>query len=97
MLKVTIWVCKDDDSSSQVYSSWIFVTLSRGNVTLHVAIGPFVKMTFESRPSCGKNGPFVGLDHKIGPFVGIGPVVGIGLFGGTGPVVSLTYMVKKLP
>ena len=35
-----------------------------------------------------KVGPVVG---KIGPFVVIGPVVGIGLFGGTGPVVSLTY------
>ena len=40
----------------------------------------------------GKIGPFVGLDYEIGPFVGIGPVVGIGLFGGTGPVVSLTYI-----
>ena len=29
---------------------------------------------------------------KIGPFVGIGPLVGIGLFGRTGPVVSLTYI-----
>ena len=28
--------------------------------------------------------------------MGIGPVVGIGLFGGTGPVVSLTYIVKLL-
>ena len=34
----------------------------------------------------GKNGTFVGLDYKIGP------VVGIGLFGGTGPVLSLTYL-----
>ena len=40
----------------------------------------------------GKIGPFVGLDFEIGPFVGIGPVVGIGLFGGTRPVVSLTYV-----
>ena len=40
----------------------------------------------------GKIGPFVGLDYEMGPFVGIGPVVGIGLFGGTGPVVSLTYI-----
>ena len=40
----------------------------------------------------GNIGPFVGLDYEIGPFVGIGPVVGIGLFGGTGPVVSLTYI-----
>ena len=43
----------------------------------------------------GKIGAFVGLDYEIGQFVGIGPVVGIGLFGGTGPVVSLTYMLKK--
>ena len=90
MLKVTIWVCNDDDSSPQVYSSWIFITLPRGNVTLQIAIGPFVNMTFESRPSCGKIGPFVGLEYEIGQFVGIGPVVGIGQFGGTGPVVSLT-------
>ena len=34
----------------------------------------------------------MGLDYEIGPFVGIGPFVEIGLFGGTGPVVSLTYM-----
>ena len=93
MHKVTIWVCNDADSSSQVYSSWISITLPRGNVTLHIAIGPFVNMTFESRPSCGKTmiGPFVGLDYENVPFVGIGPVVGIGLFGGTDPVVSLTY------
>ena len=94
MLKVAIWIFHDDDSWSQVYRSLIFFTLTRGNVTLHIAIGPFVKMTFESRPSCGKIGLFVGLDYEIGPFVGIGPVVGIGLFGGTGPFVSLTYMRK---
>ena len=94
MLKVTIWVCNDDDSSPQVYSSWIFITLPRGNVTPHVAIGPFVNMTFIMKvgPVVGKIGPFVGLDYEIGPFVGIGPVVGIGLFGGTGPVVSLKYI-----
>ena len=40
----------------------------------------------------GKIGPFVGLNYEIGPFVGIGPVVGIGLFGETGPVVSLTHI-----
>ena len=34
--------------------------------------------------------------EKIVPFVGIGPVVGIGLFGGTGPVVSLTYIFQVL-
>ena len=40
----------------------------------------------------GKIGPFVGLDYEIGQFVGISPVVGIGLLGGTGLVVSLTYI-----
>ena len=84
-------MCNEDDSSSQVYRSLI-ITLTRGNVTLHIAIGPFVNMTFESRSGCGKIGPFVGLDYEIGPFVGIDPVVGIGLFGGTGLVVSLTYI-----
>ena len=99
MLKVTIWVCNEDDSSSQVYRSLIFITLTRGNVTLHDAIGPFVNMTFESRPSCGENWPIqvVGLNFEIGPFVGIGPVVGIGLFGGTGLVVSLTHIWRNLP
>ena len=97
MLKVTIWVCNDDDSSSQVYSSWIFNTLPRGNVTLQIAIGPFVNMTFKVGPVVGKIGPFVGLDYEIGTFVGIGPVVGIGLFGGTGPVVSLTYLSNIYP
>ena len=32
----------------------------------------------------------MGKDNEMGPAVRIGPVVGIGLFGGTGPVVSLT-------
>ena len=90
MLKVAIWIFYDDDSSSQVYRSLIFVSLTRGNVTLHIAIGQFVKMTFESRPTCEKIGLFVGLDYEIDPFVGIGPVVGICLFGGTDPFVSLT-------
>ena len=36
----------------------------------------------------GKIGPFVGKDETIGPVVRIGPFVGFGLFGGTGPVVS---------
>ena len=40
----------------------------------------------------GKIGPFVGKDETIGQVVRIGPFVGIGLFGGTGPVVSLTYI-----
>ena len=52
-----------------------------------VAIGPFVRMTLRSRPSCG---PFVGIGDEIGLVVGIGSVVGIGLFVGTGLVVSLT-------
>ena len=63
------------------------------NVTLNIAFGSFMEMTFESRPSCGKIGPFVGKDETIGPVVRIGPFVGIGQFGGTGPVVSLTYMI----
>ena len=40
-----------------------------------------------------KIGPFVGNDETIGPVVRIGPFVGISLFGGTGPVVSLTYII----
>ena len=52
-----------------------------------------MEMTFESRPSCGKIRPIVGKDKEIGPVVIIGPVVGIGLFGGTGPVVSLAYLI----
>ena len=43
----------------------------RGNVTLHIATGPFVKMTFESRPSLGRIEPFVGLYYEIGPLVEI--------------------------
>ena len=39
----------------------------------------------------GKISPFVGKDEEIGPVVRIDPVGGIGLFRGTGPVVSLTY------
>ena len=54
---------------------------------LNIAFGLFVEMTFESRSSC----PFVGKDETIGPVVRIGPFVGIGIFGRTGPVVSLTY------
>ena len=54
-------VCNDDDSSSQVYSSLIFITLPQGNVTLHVAIGPIVNLTFESRPSCGKKWHICGI------------------------------------
>ena len=66
--------------------------MTRGNVTQNIAIGPFVEMTFESRPSCAKNQPFVRKDTEFSPVVRIGPVVGIGLIGGTGPVVSLTYI-----
>ena len=36
-------------------------------------------------------GLFVGMTYHFRPVYGIGPVVGIGLFGGPGPVVSLTY------
>ena len=66
-----------------------FIVLTRGNVTLNIAIGPFVRMTLQSRPSCGENRPVF---DEIGLVVGIGPDVGIGLFGGTGLVVSLTYI-----
>ena len=44
----------------------------------------------------GKIGPFVGKDETIDPVVRIGPFVGIGLFGGTGPVVSLTNIIELL-
>ena len=44
----------------------------------------------------GKIGPFVGKDETIGPVVRIDPFVGIGLFGGTGPVVSLTHVLHAL-
>ena len=40
----------------------------------------------------GKFGPFVGIGDEIGLVVGIDQVVGIGLFGGTGLVVSLTHL-----
>ena len=66
-----------------------FVVLTRGNVTLNIAIGSLVRMTLQSRPSCGENRPVC---DQIGLVVGIGPVVAIGLFGGTGLVVSLTYI-----
>ena len=65
------------------------------NVRLNIAIGPFVEMTFESRPSCGKIVQFVGMDYEIGLVVEIGLVMGIGMFGGIGPVVSLTYIHHK--
>ena len=42
----------------------------------------------------GKIGLFVGIGDEISLVVGIGPVVGIGLFGGTGLVVSLTYLLN---
>ena len=44
----------------------------------------------------GKIGPFVGKDETIGPVVVIGPFVGTDIFGGTGPVVSLTNMISYL-
>ena len=70
-----------------LHFDFIFVVLTRGNVTLNIVIGPFVRMTF--------HGPFVGIGDVIGLVVGIGPVVGIGL------VVSLTifchrYLTMKL-
>ena len=37
----------------------------------------------------------MGIGDEIDLVVGIGPVVGIGLFGGTGLVVSLTYLQEK--
>ena len=40
----------------------------------------------------GNIGPFVGIGGEIDLVVEIGPVVGISLFGGTGLVVSLTYI-----
>ena len=73
-----------------VFQLTLRVTLTWENVTPNIEFGLFVEMTFESRSSCGKIGPFVGKDETIGPVVRIGPFVGIGLFGGTGPVVSLT-------
>ena len=75
-----------------LHFNFIFVVLTRGNVTLNIVMGPFVRMTLQRRHSCGESGPFVGIGDVIGLFVGIGPVVGIGLFGGTGLVVSLTYI-----
>ena len=39
---------------------FIFVVLTRGNVTLNIAIGPFVRMTLQSRPICGENRPICG-------------------------------------
>ena len=36
------------------------IEAGKRNATLHIAIGPFVKMTFESRPSCGENWPICG-------------------------------------
>ena len=37
------------------YMFTLFVILTWENVTLPIAIGPFVEMTFESWPSLGKN------------------------------------------
>ena len=40
---------------------FIFVALTRGNVTLNIAIGQFVRMTLQSRPTCGENRPVCGI------------------------------------
>ena len=66
-------------SASRVwlYFNCIFAVLTWENVTLNIAIGPFVRMTLRSRPSCGEIGPFVGISDEIGLVVGIGPVVEI--------------------
>ena len=40
-----------------LHFDFIFVVLMRGNVTLNIAIGPFVRMKLQSRPSCGENRP----------------------------------------
>ena len=37
-----------------LHFDFIFVVLTRGNVTLNIAIGPFVRMTLQSRPTCGR-------------------------------------------
>ena len=44
----------------------------------------------------GKIGPFVGIGDEIDLVVGISPLVGIGLFRGTGLVVSLTYLLPDV-
>ena len=38
-----------------LHFDFIFVVLKRGNVMLNIAISPFVRMTLQSRPSCGEN------------------------------------------
>ena len=40
-----------------LHFDFIFVVLTRGNVMLNIAIGPFVRMTLQSRPTCGENQP----------------------------------------
>ena len=42
--------------------------------------------------ACTIFGLFVGMTYHFRPVCGIGPVVGIGLFRGPGPVVSLTFV-----
>ena len=44
----------------------------------------------------GKIDPFVGISDEVGLVVGIGPLVEIGLFGGTGLIVSLTYLTQAI-
>ena len=46
----------------RLHFDFIFVVLTRGNVTLNnnIVIGPFVRMTLQSRRSCGENRPVCG-------------------------------------
>ena len=44
-----------------LHFNFIFVVSTRGNVTLKIAIGPFVRMTLQSRPICGENRPVCGI------------------------------------
>ena len=60
---------------------FIFVILTRENVTLQIC-------EIDGLGS-GKIFPFVGKGYEIGLVTGIGQVVGIGLFGENGLVVSL--------
>ena len=43
-----------------LHFDFIFVVLTRGNVTLNIVIGPFVRMTLQSRRGCGENRPVCG-------------------------------------
>ena len=43
-----------------LHFDFVNVVLTRGNGTLNIAIGPFVRMMLQSRPSCGENRPVYG-------------------------------------